>query len=57
MQVESVIRILVPLCGLLLLWMILFIAVGHVGTVLALIAFVALVLVPNRVHGQNGLGA
>lgn len=57
MQVESVIRILVPLCGLLLLWMILFIAVGHVGTVLALIAFVALVLVPNRIHRPNGSGA
>ena len=40
MRVGSVIRILVPLCALSLLWMIFFIAVGHVGTVLALIAWV-----------------
>ncbi len=56
MRVGSLIRILVPLCALVVLWMIFYIAVGHVGTVLALFAFVALVLVPNRLHRPNGSG-
>jgi hypothetical protein len=56
MRVGGVVRVLVPLCALFLLWMIFYIAVGHVGTVLALFAFVALVLVPNRLHRPNGSG-
>lgn len=56
MRVGSLTRILVPLCALMVLWMIFYIAVGHVGTVLAVFAFVALVLVPNRLHRPNGSG-
>lgn len=55
-QAGLVVRFLVPLTALFVLWMILFAAVGHVGTVLALVAFVALVLVPNRLHKPNGSG-
>jgi hypothetical protein len=57
MLLKGVIRWLVPLCALAILWMIFFIAMGHIGTVLVLVAFVTLILVPNRLHKPNGSGA
>lgn len=56
-QVGLVVRVLVPLTALVVLWMIFFAAMGHVGTVLAVIGFVALILIPNRLHRPNGSGA
>ena len=56
MQPGPITRILVPLTGLVVLWLIFYAAVGHVGSVLAAIAFVTLVLIPNRLHGRNGAG-
>lgn len=52
--VGLVVRFLVPLAALLVLWMIFFAAVGHVGTVLAIAAFVTLILIPNRLNKPNG---
>ena len=52
--VGHVVRFLVPLAALLVLWMIFFAAVGHVGTVLAIAAFVTLILIPNRLNKPNG---
>ncbi len=49
-------RILVPLTCLILLWLIFYAALGHAGSVLAAIAFVTLILIPNRLHGRNGAG-
>lgn len=52
-----VVRFLVPLAALFVLWMIFFAALGHVGTVLAIAAFVMLILIPNRLHKPNGSSA
>ena len=52
-----VVRFLVPLTALFVLWMIFFAAMGHLGTVLVLIAFVTLILIPNRLHKRRGPGA
>lgn len=52
--VGLVVRFLVPLAALFVLWMIFFAAVGHVGTVLAIAAFVTLILIPNRLNKPNG---
>ncbi len=49
-QVGLVVRFLVPLAALFVLWMIFFAAMGHVGTALVIIAFVTLILIPNRLH-------
>ena len=54
MQPGRVIRYLVPATGLVMLWLIFYAALGHVGSVLAAIAFFTLVLIPNRLHGRNG---
>jgi hypothetical protein len=56
-QVGPVVRFLVPLAALFVLWMIFFAAMGHVGTALVIIAFVALILIPNRLHRPNGSDA
>jgi hypothetical protein len=55
--VGRVVRFLVPLGALFVLWMIFFAALGHAGTVLAIAAFVMLILIPNRLHKPNGSGA
>jgi uncharacterized membrane protein YbhN (UPF0104 family) len=57
LQAGLVVRFLVPLAALFVLWMIFFAAMGHVGTVLVVIAFVALIVIPNRLHKPNGSGA
>ena len=57
MQVGLVVRFLVPLAALFVLWMIFFAVLGHVGTVLAIAAFVMLILIPNRLHKPNGSSA
>lgn len=49
-----VVRTLVPLAALFVLWLIFFAAMGHFGTALAVIVFVSLILVPNRLHRLNG---
>jgi len=53
-QVGPVIRFLVPLTALVVLWMLSFAAMGHLGTALAIIAFVTLIVIPNRFHRPNG---
>ena len=53
-RVGPVIRFLVPLTALFVLWMLSFAAMGHVGAVLAIIAFVTLIVIPNCLHKPNG---
>ena len=54
--VGLVVRVLVPLTAVVVLWLLLYAAIGHAGTVLALIVFLSLILIPNRLHRPNDSG-
>jgi hypothetical protein len=55
--VGLVVRVFVPLTALFVLWLLFFAAMGHLGTALVLIAFLTLILIPNRLHRPRGPGA